>query len=268
MNNKRRPVDNYIALLLSVAVIAAASYLLFSTAGEDSGFIEEVNSKAVSANILLLNEIETPEYISFTGGQSGAIIKKENGKYYALTALHGVPAGPGADETKLLVLGYDQPLYREAEVNMGLKAYYAQFPEAAVEYYDSAYDLAVISFKSMNDYAVLPIASEPPEYKETVAVIGNPGSGERNTVVTGKITSRKPAPFSGKEDGGQSIIIQNSAKTSGGFSGGALVNEDLELVGIHLGAMVNIFDQFKSSCAVPSDKILEFLAGWRKSYTI
>jgi S1-C subfamily serine protease len=59
-------------------------------------------------------------------------------------------------------------------------------------------------------------------------------------------------------------IIQHSAKSSIGFSGGALLNKDMEIVGISLGAGENIFHQFKVGKAMPCDKILDFLAAWNR----
>ncbi|MDR0295594.1 MAG: S1C family serine protease [Prevotellaceae bacterium] len=254
----------YIALVLGVAMIIAVFYALFSSSGEDLDFVEAVSSKAVSANILLINTTEVAGSISYSAGQSGVIYQRENEKYYVLTALHGIPIGPDSNDIKLLVLGYNQPEYKEAGVNIGLKAYYSQFPQAVLEYYDEAYDLAVISFQSGNDYPVLPIASEPPKYGEAVAAIGNPHVGNRNSVATGKITSKKPVPFGDKAGENQYKIIQHSAKTSVGCSGGALLNKDLEITGINLGAGENIFRQFKVGKVMPCDKILEFLAGWEE----
>ena len=252
----------YIALVLCAAVIIAGFCAVFFSGGEDLEFIEAVNRKAVSANILLINATEESASISYSAGQSGVIFKRENDQYYALTALHGIPIKSDSTDTKLIVLGYDQPEYQEAGVHVGLKAYYSQFPEAVLEYYDEAYDLAVISFQSEYDYSVLAIAPEPPKNGEPVAVIGNPHVGKRNSVTTGKITSKTPVPFGDEAGKNQHNIIQHSAKSSMGYSGGALLNKDMEIAGINLGAGENIFHQFKVGKAMPCDKILEFLAAW------
>jgi S1-C subfamily serine protease len=190
------------------------------------------------------------------------IFKRKHDRYYVMTALHGIPIEPESINTKYLVLGYDQLTYGEADVNIGFGAYYSQFPVAVLEYFDEAYDLAVISFLSENDYAVLSISTKPPVYGEPVASIGNPHEGNRNTVTTGKITSRKPVPFGDEEGKNQHNIILHSAKSSTGFSGGALLNRDMEIVGITLGASENIFRQFKVGKAMPCDKILDFLTPW------
>jgi len=262
--NRKRPLIKFIGFMLCAAVIIAVCYVVFFSNSENSDFIEVVNSKAISANILLINATEESASSSYSAGQSGVIFKRENEKYYVLTALHGIPIEPESNNVKFLVLGYDQPEYKDAGLHIGHKAYYSQFPEAVLEYYDEVYDLAVISFLSENEYTVLSIASEQPKHGESVAAIGNPHTGNRNTVTTGKITSKKPVPFGDEAGKNQHSIIQHSAKSSIGFSGGALLNTDMAIVGINLGAGENIFHQFKVGKAMPCDKILDFLAAWNK----
>jgi len=262
--NGKRPLIKYIGVMLCAAVIIAVCYVVFFSNSENLDFIEAVNSKAISANILLINATEESSSISYSAGQSGVIFKRENEKYYVLTALHGIPIEPELNNVKFLVLGYDQPEYKDAGLHIGLKAYYSQFPEAVIEYYDEAYDLAVISFLSENEYTILSIASEQPKHGAPVAAIGNPHTGNRNTVTTGKITSKKPVPFGDEAGKNQHSIIQHSAKSSIGFSGGALLNRNMAIVGINLGAGENIFHQFKVGKAMPCDKILDFLAAWNK----
>jgi len=255
-----------IVILCALAILGGAHFLFVSDR-EGLDFIEAVNSEAISANILLINVTEESGLTSYSSGQSGVIFKRENGKYYVLTALHGVPIEAESNGTKFLVLGYDQPSHEKAYTShayMGLEAHYSQFPEAGLEYYDEAYDLAVISFQSEAEYPILPIASESPKYGEPVAAIGNPQAGNRNTVTTGKITSKNPVPFGDKAGENQHSIIQHSAKTFIGFSGGALLNKDLEIIGINLGAGENVFRQFRTGKAMPCDKILDFLAAWNK----
>jgi S1-C subfamily serine protease len=260
--NRKYPLIMHIVIMLCPAVIIAVCYGVFFSNGEDLDFIETVNSRAVSANILLINVTEESNAVSYSAGQSGVIFKRENGKYYVLTALHGIPIDNESSDTRFLVLGYDQPAYGVADVTVGIVQYYSQFPEASLEYYDAAYDLAVISFHTENNYTVLPIASEPPKYNMPVAAIGNPHSGNRNTVTTGRVTSRNPVPFGDGAGENQHNIIQHSSKMSVGFSGGALLNKNLEIVGINLGAGENVFRQFRIGKAMPCDKILDFLAAW------
>jgi S1-C subfamily serine protease len=90
--------------------------------------------------------------------------------------------------------------------------------------------------------------------------MGNPDENSRNTVTTGKITSREPVPFGDKDGETQHNIIEHTAKTSSGSSGGALLNKDMEIVGIHLGGSENIFRSFLRGKAMPCDRMLDFLS--------
>jgi len=254
--NKKRLKRKYIIAIICITVISGVIvYALYNFGRNDPKFIEAVNHDAISANI---NITEESGSTSFSAGGSGTIFKRDAEKYYALTALHGLKLDQ--NKTKIIVLGYDQPTYKDADVNIGLKAYYSQFPEAVLEYYDDAYDLAVISFYSKNQYAVLSIESGFVEYNEPVAAMGNPHEGSRNTITTGKITSKTPVPFGDLAGENQYHVIEHSAKTSLGSSGGALLNKDMEVVGIILGASENIFHNFVKGKAMPCDKILEFLS--------
>jgi S1-C subfamily serine protease len=256
-NNGKNLKKIYISAIICAAVILSVIvYAIFNFERNDLRFIEAINNDAISANALLINITDEPGSTSFSAGQSGVIFKKDSEKYYVLTALHGLELNQ--NKIKIIVLGYDQPTYDEAGVNIGLKAYYSQFPEAILEYYNDTYDLAVISFYTNNEYEVLPITSGV-KYNEPVAAIGNPHKGSRNTITTGKITSKTPVPFGDIAGVNQHHVIEHSAKTSQGSSGGALLNKDMEVVGIVLGASENIFHKFVKGKAMPCGRILEFL---------
>ncbi len=57
-------------------------------------------------------------------------------------------------------------------------------------------------------------------------------------------------------------IIKHTAMISAGSSGSALINEDLEIVGINLGGGENIFRRFINGMAMPSNRIHAFLDEW------
>ncbi|MDR0293162.1 MAG: serine protease [Oscillospiraceae bacterium] len=92
-----------------------------------------------------------------------------------------------------------------------------------------------------------------------MAAIGNPHENTRNAITTGRITSRGPVPFGDEMGKTQHHVITHSAKISAGSSGGALLNKDLKIVGIHLGGSRNVF-RFIEGKAMPCDKVLEFLS--------
>jgi hypothetical protein len=119
---------------------------------------------------------------------------------------------------------------------------------------------SVVSFVSECEFTVLPIAPEPPEYNEPVVAIGNPHENTRNVITTGRITSRNPVPFGDEAGKNQHNVITHSARISVGSSGGALLNKNMEIIGINLGGSENMF-RFIEGKAMPCDKILEFLRG-------
>ena len=232
-------------------------------------FIEKVNQDALSSNIsfveLRYSNEENNSSISVSVGASGVIIGQESNKYYALTANH-IFKGPKNEKTKFIVMGYNQPDYidfvSKGGEYQGLSNYYLQFPEAEIEYSNDKYDLAIISFKTNEIYTVLPISPEIPKYGDIVAAMGN-HNGKRNMITGGKISSRKPSPFGDEEGEHQYPIIKHTALLSEGSSGSALLNENLEIVGINLGGKENIFRSFISGMAMPSDRIHTFLDEWK-----
>jgi S1-C subfamily serine protease len=260
--NKKRNLNIILAILGTTVIAIAVVYvalLYYDINSEDSNFIEAVNNQAISANVLLVVKTEN----GYSSGHSGVIFKSEDNKYYALTAFHAI----GHDATEVLVLRHDQLVYNAYVENneiVGIIDYYEQFPKAVIEYYDEAYDLAVLSFVSDLDFTVLPIANQPPEYNDSVAAIGNPWENRnyRNAtiVTTGRVTSRNPVPFGDKAGKNQHNVIRHSARMDEGNSGGALVNQSMEIVGVNLGGGENIFGWFVFGMAMPSDKILEFLS--------
>lgn len=240
---------------------------------EDLEWIEAINNKALSANVTLLIVTEKIVSTSIVDGiketvialhgsaQSGAIIRKEEGKYYALTTVHG-PIGTEASISKILVFGYDNPLEHE-DINMylSLDADYSHCYEATIEYYDVAYDLAIVSFYCENEYTALPISSEPPQYNTPVAAMGNP-HGRTNAVTIGQISSKKPVTFNFTDSMAQlqQKIIKHTALINPGTSGGALLNKKMEIIGINLGMEYNsVSGKFLYGITMPCDKILEFL---------
>ena len=228
-------------------------------------FIKKVEQDALSANLYIVVLEESNRSISIPVGASGVIIGREGNTYYALTAKH-VLKKANDDTTRVMVMAHNQPDYK-AFLNkggkyQGLNEYYAQFSEAQIEYANNQYDLAVISFQTNENYAVLPIATEKPEYGDKVAAISNQ-NGERNVVTAGKISSRKPSLFGDEEGKHQFPIIKHTALLTAGSSGSALLNENLEIVGINLGGKENVFHTFIAGMAMPSDRIHAFIDEWQ-----
>jgi S1-C subfamily serine protease len=258
-----------IALAFLAASILFLIYSLFYpfNSRENLDLAEKVRNEAISANVLLVVVMEESGTTQYSAGHSGVIYKRDGNNYYILTALHGISFDLEITRPRIIVLGYDQPTYNEyirTGEAVGFSRYYSQFSEAGLEYSDVAYDLAVVSFYSENEYMILPISAELPEYNEPVAAIGNPHGNSRNIITTGRISSRNPVPFDIDDGRIQHNVIEHTAEISDGNSGGALLNEEMEIVGINLSSTRNLLQRFVKSAAMPCDKILEFLNDMEK----
>lgn len=230
-------------------------------------FIYEVKHQALPANIKIVQLNYSTGYnsssISVSAGASGVIFQKEGNRYFALTALHVISELRDVDKTQTVVLGYDD---KDIDIeNMGtyIPDYYLQFPKIKVEYKSEKYDLAIISFVSDKDYTVLSLSDEKLHFGDKVASMSNP-FGERNIVTAGRLGSRKIWHYEDEIGTFDYTIIKHSAVTSQGSSGSALLNEDMEIVGINLGGNENFLRQFISGMAIPNEHIQEFLKEWNK----
>jgi S1-C subfamily serine protease len=259
--SKRSKVISFVAL--GIVVLAAIVVLINPFhRQQDQDFIALVENKAISASISFVEETKSSTGTSYSLRISGVVFKKEDGRYYALTALHGIPTITESGQSEYIVLRYDQLLFAQwvaENTMMSATDYYSRFPRAVMEYSDEKYDLAVISFASEDDFATLPIAPNPPERGTSVAAMGNPWV-ERNAITTGQVTRYRRVRFQDELSEIPYDLMIHSAEISSGSSGSALLNKDLEIVGINLGGGINIFRQFREGYAMPCNKILDFLA--------
>jgi S1-C subfamily serine protease len=265
----KRNSKSIFIIVISVFIMLITFFLpsikSFMNEAVNDAFIERIRTEALPANIKIIqmkyNNDASGSSISVSAGASGVIIRRENNKYYALTAEHVVAESDNADKTQIIVMGYDDldlaDMLSKGGKFQGVAEYYQQFPEAVVEYSNDQYDLAVISFNSDKDYATLSIAKEKLKQGDLIASMGNPYH-RRNIITVGKVSSREPRPFGRGAGKMQYPIITHTSVISGGSSGGALLSKNLEIVGINLGGNENIFRQFRSGMAIPSNLIQDF----------
>lgn len=200
--------------------------------------------------------------MAVSAGASGVIIGKEGNRYFVLTANHVISELENVDKTKTIIMDYNDLDYKIGEKFIGMEEYYNRFPEIKLEHISIKYDLALISFISYEDYTVLPISKDNIRYGNKVASMSNP-YGKRNIVSVGKIGRKKLWHFEDEAGKVEYPIIIHSAVLSVGSSGSALINEDLEIVGINLGGNENLFHQFISGMAIPDNRIRAFLEEWK-----
>lgn len=260
-----------IALILMLVSITIILFFLpsiqsYYNQAMNREFIENVESNALSANIKIVQlkyetDINTSS-IAVSAGASGVLIRKEGNRYFALTANHVITELDDVYKTKIVAIGYDDLDYKDY-LNMekeyvGITDYYLQFPEITVEYRNEKSDLALISFTSDEVYTVLSLAENDAEYGDIVVSMSNP-YGKRNIVTAGKIGNKGFWNYGDEAGEFKYSIIKHSAVTSEGSSGSALLNKELEIVGITIGGNENLFHQFISGMAIPNDQILAFL---------
>ena len=142
---------------------------------------------------------------------SGVITRKSGGNYSVLTAWHVVKAQRSGEE--LYVITHDSVRHK---VNL--------LP-VKVDHVD----LALISFKSKNDYEVAQVGDSELEYNQKVLVAGYPiSSPQKLKKEPGNIAYDVPSTH--HQDG---YVLLYSAPTLAGMSGGPILTAEGRLAGIH-----------------------------------
>lgn len=240
-----------ILLLISLTIIA---YSLTACDGYDTALFSQTitDSDILESNVCLVKKTVDGNSFSYNKGASGVIYNYKDQHYYILTAYHAVK---DLDKDDCLYI----MLFDDTVTDGPASWYYDTLPIGTVEYGDDKYDLAIVSFVSERKLSTITLSSQAPDFKDKVAAIGNPANRGRNYISFGTITSKEPVPFGDETDDIQFNVITHSAYVSEGSSGGMLINEDAELVGINLGGVVNGFGKFIEGKAMPIDKIIDFL---------
>ena len=214
-----------------------------------------------SANICVIGVTKNEDdvtIISYSTGASGVIFSKNNNKYYALTAYHVF-----ADKDKCLIYTINSDTigeYRKKHTGNGhgsLDEYYGQFPEAKLEYICEESDLAILSFETDEELAVVSISQSMPAKGDKILIVGNP-EGEHFVKTYGKITSKNLTEFK-VADEMENKVLKHNAYVTFGTSGGAALNESMELVGIAVGGGTDFFGRFRYGVIIPCDQICQFI---------
>ena len=74
-------------------------------------------------------------------------------------------------------------------------------------------------------------------------------------VSTGMIDKDELVTFKTNDGNAENRVLQHSAFTTEGFSGGGVYDEDMKLVGINIGGGVDFFGRFKFSVMIPCEQI-------------
>lgn len=165
------------------------------------------------------------------GTGSGVIYKLEGNKYFVVTNAHVlVHSQLETVDGEIIEVYYETYLQKIVYEKNGLLFEISDTVELVG--YDITTDLAVLTFESDQDFAVIPMGdSYELELGQFVFAIGNPLGFEYYGTITMGIISGTTRYIT---DGDFSAtLIQHDAAISPGNSGGALLNLDGELIGIN-----------------------------------
>lgn len=193
------------------------------------------------------------------------IFDKKQSRYYALTAYHVVE--DVGSSTSYIVQPYGAAPYSQSGQggkHLSLEEYYSQFPVAKIEYSDEKNDLAIISFSTVQELGILPIAERDALSSEHIAVISNP-DGKRFVHSFGSVVSNDPIAFSAEDGKSTNTAIQHNAYTAHGSSGSAVLNENMEIVGINIGGGTDFMGRYRYSAMIPCRQVRLFLDNWHIS---
>ena len=228
-------------------------------------FEGQITSDIMNSNIVIVEHEEKIEsegvvHSTYGVGASGVIFKQDKNVYYALTAYHVVKNYPNAE---YFIIPYGAPTYSEyrkqSDVYVPNEEYYGQFEKAEVVSADEKYDLAVIAFESEEPLNTLSIEKENPVYKEKLAVISNP-MGERFGTTYGIIKSKEYYTFESDDELVATKAFKHNAYIDSGSSGSAVLNKNMNIIGINIGGGTNVFNKFVYGAMVPCELIWDFLA--------
>lgn len=195
------------------------------------------------ANVRVINE----EYNSFMGLKysehntygSGVIFEEDEMYYYALTNNHVVDFSNSYSKNELYIEDYYNNRYN-AEIVIS----------------DSSYDLAIIRFSKEISLKELDIKMNNSIVGENIKTLGNPNK-LKNVITEGVVSCYNSIKLD-DSDVNFNILVHN-AEIANGSSGGALLNENDEIIGITFAGVFDKKGNFITGYAIPSEKIIEFI---------
>jgi len=216
--------------------------------------VNEITEKKIHAVVTVVATFSNNKYpypSTFTTQSSGVIISYD-GRTLVLTNNHSVSYDSNAYSlSKITLIDYVGDEY-QAYIYNGLGKL-STAPE---------YDLACLYAPSIESKLdALTLAKKNPKINDKVIALSTP-SGQPNAISFGKVLTYAKTNVVDTDESVSNVtedIIWHSAKIKQGSSGGALVNYDLELVGINFAGSENANNSFTEGGAIPIEMVLDFL---------
>jgi S1-C subfamily serine protease len=220
---------------------------------DGAALTNEITQSVMSALVTVSNFYPLPNGREWEAQGSGFIYKIEGGRAYVLTNCH-VAYAPSYTQT-IRITDFRGEEYEAAVYRKSL------FSEPAIS---AEYDLAILSFPyTGSTLSVIPFADENATIGEEVISLGSPNN-QSHAITFGEVLGYRAAdlPDSAKEESNVTFeIVYHTAAISNGSSGGPLLDGDLALIGVnYAGLPAEEGEVFGHGCAVPLDKVLEFLS--------
>ena len=262
-------MKKYITALSALIIVILTAALLSGCSGKNEGDRNVVyddmetafeQSGLISSNIGIFSKTEKDGSVSYGECGSGVIFKKDGSMYYALTAAHVV----SVENAQLLVFTTNTEMKSESipgvDYNVLSPETYDAMYTAAIEYVSKRDDLAIISFQTDEDLAVIALADKDPEKNDRIMCVGNP-QNEWFAVSYGKVTS--DIEKFGETKGFPSNAMKHSAYIQVGSSGGAAFNEQMQLAGTTPGGSFSLDGKtFNYGVMIPASEIKICLDEW------
>lgn len=181
------------------------------------------------------------ETSSLTSQGSGFCFYAKNNACYILTNCHVAKANRSYDKQEITVEDYRGQTYR-----------------AYLQSISPEYDLACLYFEAdSSKIKVFPIALQNPEKGEPIISVGAP-KGQSNTISYGEIRRYATITLSNTPSSSSDVtfpVMEHTAYTDSGSSGGAVLNAELTVIGVHYAGS----ESAQLGYAIPAEKIQEFL---------
>jgi tetratricopeptide (TPR) repeat protein/S1-C subfamily serine protease len=205
MNN----LNSFIIAILSTSLLLPSAYIATSQPILNQANFVLANNTLSSEQIRQLAQAVTVKVLSNNKGGSGVLISKQGQTYTILTNAHLI-----SNKGTYRIQTPDGKTYTATVINQGNSL--------------KGNDLAVLQFQSQEKYQIIPLASNSnlAENQEVFAA-GFPDDSKELVITSGKISLLSTQPLVG----GYQIGYTNEIRQ--GMSGGALLNQSGELIGIN-----------------------------------
>lgn len=263
----RNELSAFIVLLTLIMLISIVPTACSDNSGNRNTVYKDMESSFKQSNLLSSNfgiffKTVTGDSVSYGECGSGVIIDRKDKVYYALTAAHVV----SDENAQILVFTVNTEMKTDSipgiDYSVLSQELYESMYTANMEHVSKKDNLAVISFSSDEELSVVTVSDKDPAKDDRIMCIGNP-QNEWFAVSYGRVTSGIEQ-FGGSH-GYPSSAMKHSAYIQVGSSGGAALNERMQLAGITPGGYFSADgSSFKNGVLIPASEIRICLDEWSR----